>query len=50
MKQVNIVGLGEVVLDWVTEVPCFPKPDEKINDNTDRCSVHFEQLLPRALC
>ena len=31
MKQVNIVGLGEVVLDWVTEVPCFPKPDEKID-------------------
>ena len=31
MKQVNIVGLGEVVLDWVTEVPHFPKPDEKID-------------------
>lgn len=31
MKQVNIVGLGEVVLDWVAEVPHFPKPDEKID-------------------
>ncbi len=31
MKPVSIVGLGEVVLDWVTEVPHFPKPDEKID-------------------
>ena len=31
MRQTNIVGLGEVVLDWVTEVPRFPKPDEKID-------------------
>ncbi|MHA1479307.1 MAG: carbohydrate kinase family protein [Promethearchaeota archaeon] len=31
MKQVNIVGLGEVVLDWVAEVSHFPKPDEKID-------------------
>lgn len=31
MKQVDIVGLGEVVLDWVTEIPHFPKPDEKID-------------------
>ena len=31
MKQINIVGLGEVVLDWVAEVPHFPKPDEKID-------------------
>ncbi|NHJ22666.1 MAG: carbohydrate kinase family protein [Candidatus Lokiarchaeota archaeon] len=31
MKQVDIVGLGEIVIDWVTEIPHFPKPDEKIN-------------------
>jgi len=31
MKPVNIVGLGEVVLDWVAEVPHFPKPDEKVD-------------------
>jgi ribokinase len=31
MKQSNIVGLGEVVLDWVAEIPHFPKKDEKID-------------------
>jgi ribokinase len=31
MKQVDIVGLGEIVLDWVTEIPHFPQPDEKID-------------------
>ena len=31
MKKVDIVGLGEVVLDWVAEIPHFPKPDEKID-------------------
>jgi len=31
MRQVDIVGLGEIVLDWVTEIPHFPKPDEKID-------------------
>ena len=31
MKLVDIIGLGEIVLDWVTEVPHFPKPDEKID-------------------
>ena len=31
VKQVNIVGLGEVVLDWVAEVPHFPTPDGKID-------------------
>ena len=31
MTQANIVGLGEVVLDWVAEIPHFPKPDEKID-------------------
>ena len=30
MKQVDIVGLGEVVVDWVTELPHFPRPDEKV--------------------
>ena len=31
MNQIDIIGLGEVVVDWVTEIPHFPKPDEKIN-------------------
>jgi len=31
MKKVNIVGLGEVVVDWVFELPHFPTPDEKVN-------------------
>ncbi len=31
MNQIDIVGLGEVVIDWVAEIPHFPKPDEKIN-------------------
>ncbi len=30
-KKVNIIGLGEVVVDWVAEIPHFPKPDEKID-------------------
>jgi ribokinase len=31
MKNVDIVGLGEVVLDWVAEIPHFPMPDEKVD-------------------
>lgn len=31
MKKIDILGVGEVVVDWVAEVPHFPKPDEKIN-------------------
>lgn len=31
MKQVDIIGLGEVVVDWVAEIPHFPRPDEKID-------------------
>jgi len=31
MNQIEIIGLGEVVLDWVAEVPTFPKPDEKVD-------------------
>jgi ribokinase len=31
MTKVDIIGLGEIVVDWVTEVPHFPKPDEKVN-------------------
>ena len=31
MRSLDIVGLGEVVVDWVAEVPHFPKPDEKID-------------------
>ena len=31
MTQVDIIGLGEVVVDWVAEIPHFPRPDEKID-------------------
>ncbi len=31
MKKVEIIGLGEVVIDWVAEIPYFPKPDEKVD-------------------
>lgn len=31
MKKIEVIGLGEVVVDWVAEVPHFPKPDEKID-------------------
>jgi len=31
MNKVDIIGLGEVVVDWVAEVPHFPNPDEKID-------------------
>lgn len=31
MQKIDIIGLGEVVVDWVAEVPHFPKPDEKID-------------------
>ena len=31
MKKTDILGLGEVVVDWVAEVPRFPKPDEKLD-------------------
>jgi ribokinase len=31
MKKVDIIGLGEAVVDWVAEIPHFPKPDEKID-------------------
>jgi len=31
VKKVEIVGLGEVVIDWVTEIPYFPKIGEKVD-------------------
>ncbi|MHA1689244.1 MAG: carbohydrate kinase family protein [Promethearchaeota archaeon] len=31
MPSVDIIGLGEVVIDWVAEISHFPKPDEKID-------------------
>jgi ribokinase len=31
MKKIDILGLGEVVIDWVAEIPHFPHPDEKID-------------------
>lgn len=31
MNKIDIIGLGEVVIDWVSKIPHFPKPDEKID-------------------
>ena len=31
MKKVDIIGLGEAVIDWVAQVPHFPNPDEKVD-------------------
>ncbi|MHA1195673.1 MAG: carbohydrate kinase family protein [Promethearchaeota archaeon] len=31
MNEIEIVGLGEIVVDWVMQIPHFPKPDEKID-------------------
>ena len=31
MQRLNIIGLGEVVVDWVVEISHYPKPDEKID-------------------
>jgi ribokinase len=31
MKRIDIVGLGEVVVDWVVEIPHYPRPDEKVD-------------------
>ncbi|MFX0000882.1 MAG: carbohydrate kinase family protein [Candidatus Hermodarchaeota archaeon] len=31
MGKIDVIGLGEVVVDWVAIIPQFPKPDEKIN-------------------
>ena len=35
MGKIDIIGLGEVVVDWVAKIPHFPKPDEKINAITE---------------
>ena len=35
MGKIDIIGLGEVVVDWVTEIPYFPKPDEKVDAITE---------------
>ena len=35
MNRIDIVGLGEVVVDWVVEVSHYPKPDEKIDAITE---------------
>jgi ribokinase len=37
MKKVDIIGLGEVVIDWVAEIPDFPKPDQKIDAISENC-------------
>ncbi|MHA1731384.1 MAG: carbohydrate kinase family protein [Promethearchaeota archaeon] len=31
MRLVDIIGLGEVVVDWVAQIDHFPKPDEKVD-------------------
>jgi ribokinase len=31
LKSPEILGLGEIVVDWVAQIPHFPKPDEKVN-------------------
>jgi ribokinase len=31
MKKLDILGLGEVVIDWVFQLPYFPSPDEKVD-------------------
>lgn len=31
MSKVDIIGLGEVVVDWVAQLDHYPKPDEKID-------------------
>ncbi|MFW9928876.1 MAG: carbohydrate kinase family protein [Candidatus Thorarchaeota archaeon] len=31
MNKLDILGLGEVVIDWVVEIPNYPKPDDKID-------------------
>lgn len=31
MEKIDIIGLGEIVVDWVAEIPLFPKLDEKID-------------------
>ena len=35
MKEVDIIGLGEAVIDWVAEIPHFPRPDEKVDALTE---------------
>jgi len=30
-KNPQIIGLGEIVVDWAVQVPHFPQPDEKID-------------------
>ena len=31
MNKLDILGLGEVVIDWVVEIPNYPKPDDKVD-------------------
>ena len=35
MKNVDIIGLGEVVVDWVAIIPHYPKPDDKVDAITE---------------
>ncbi|MFX0099718.1 MAG: carbohydrate kinase family protein [Candidatus Hodarchaeota archaeon] len=30
-KKPEIIGLGEIAMDWVSQVPYFPSPDEKLD-------------------
>ncbi len=36
MKEVDFIGLGEAVIDWVAEIPHFPRPDEKVDAITEK--------------
>ena len=31
LNKVDLLGLGEVVIDWTAELPYYPSPDEKID-------------------
>lgn len=39
MRNIDISGLGEVVVDWVAEVPHYPQPDEKIDALSENQSL-----------
>jgi len=42
IMNIDILGIGEVVVDWVAEVPHFPKADEKIDSiSQDKFSGGF---------
>lgn len=34
-KKIQILGLGEIVKDWVSVIPWYPKPDEKVDSERE---------------